>query len=398
MTKRWVSLLTRWWLPGGLLLALGLGLAAPTRAKAEIGVATITLTVPGAPDGAWVIVQWQDRAGTWREVEGWQRPLELTDDASAGFAQLAVFPKDYGRGPFRWVVYSQQGGPVWATSSSFFLPDGDGTDYTISLAPRAAAPAGGAGGETGAVGSPTGGAAPGAFGLGTIAVNVPGAPEGAWVGVQWQDRQGAWQNVEAWQGPLEAAEETGVASKVWGVYPKDFGRGPFRWVVYTQQGGEVLGTSQSFNLPQGNNANHVMTVLPTIAVAPADTLTAEMGSEPATYQAEMSTRGLNCPAGPCDFSVLSVSVPDAPAGSKVVVQWQDGLGGWHDVRAWRGSLHAADSGGPPTIQWSASSDLAGQGPFRWVIYNPLGDRIVGVSPSFTIPEAGGVELSLNLSR
>jgi hypothetical protein len=314
-----------------------------------------------------------------------------------GFAQLAVFPKDYGRGPFRWIVLAQQGGAPWATSSGFYLPDGDGTDYTIRLAPRSAVVAGGAGGETGSAGSPTGGAAPGAFGLGTITVNVPGAPEGAWVGVQWQDRQGAWHDVAEWQGPLEMAEGADMPSKVWGVYAKDFGRGPFRWVVYAEQAGQILGTSQRFFLPQGNNANHVMTVLPKITIAPADELTAEMGAEPAAYQAQTETRGLICTSGACDFNVISVSVPGALPGSKVGVQWQDGDGAWHDVRAWQGSLHASDSG-TPAKQWHVSADLQGQGPFRWVIYNPLGDQIVGVSPSFMIPDQGGVELNLSLTR
>jgi hypothetical protein len=52
---------------------------------------------------------------------------------------------------------------------------------------------------------------------------------------------------------------------------------------------------------------------------------------------------------------------------QTLVQWQDGLGGWHDVDGWRGTLDKiyAD-GGHKT--WFVSEAHFDTGPFRWVIY------------------------------
>ena len=69
-----------------------------------------------------------------------------------------------------------------------------------------------------------------------------------WTVVQWQDAAGNWYTVEGWQGTLDEIIKTeGV--KAWWVSRSDWGKGPFRWVVYRTPGGAWLGTSQSFNLP-----------------------------------------------------------------------------------------------------------------------------------------------------
>ena len=77
--------------------------------------ATIVLNVSGAPAGAWAVVQWQDSAGGWRDVEGWSGTLS---DSSRWW----VHPKDFGSGPFRWVVAQGRGGVVWGVSQPFSLP------------------------------------------------------------------------------------------------------------------------------------------------------------------------------------------------------------------------------------------------------------------------------------
>ena len=41
--------------------------------------AHIVLPVPSAPVGAWTIVQWQDSAGGWHDIEGWQGTLDESD-------------------------------------------------------------------------------------------------------------------------------------------------------------------------------------------------------------------------------------------------------------------------------------------------------------------------------
>jgi hypothetical protein len=66
-----------------------------------------------APVGAWVVVQWQDSAGSWHDVEGWR-------GSAANSSRWWVHPKDFGSGPFRWVIY--QGNQVSAMSEPFYLP------------------------------------------------------------------------------------------------------------------------------------------------------------------------------------------------------------------------------------------------------------------------------------
>lgn len=74
-----------------------------------------------------------------------------------------------------------------------------------------------------------------------LELHAPGAPAGAWIVVQWQDSAGGWHDVEGWRG-------TAANSSRWWVHPKDFGSGPFRWVVF-EPGGAIEAVSSSFNLP-----------------------------------------------------------------------------------------------------------------------------------------------------
>lgn len=76
-----------------------------------------------------------------------------------------------------------------------------------------------------------------------IRLQLPAGQSGAWTVVQWQDSAGNWHDVEGWQGALEGSQKT------WWVDAKDFRKGPFRWVVYAEQNGQILGHSNSFYLP-----------------------------------------------------------------------------------------------------------------------------------------------------
>jgi hypothetical protein len=49
--------------------------------------------------GAWSVVQWQDINGNWHDVEGWRGTLD-----SNGYIRWWVAAKDFGTGPFRWVI------------------------------------------------------------------------------------------------------------------------------------------------------------------------------------------------------------------------------------------------------------------------------------------------------
>jgi len=87
--------------------------------------------------------------------------------------------------------------------------------------------------------------------LGAIATTLTDAPAGAWVGVQWGDPTGTqWTNIENWLAPL--SESTNGQVSHW-VEAKDYGTGPYRWVVYTgdpRQGGQIWGVSDPFNFPK----------------------------------------------------------------------------------------------------------------------------------------------------
>jgi hypothetical protein len=78
-----------------------------------------------------------------------------------------------------------------------------------------------------------------------IELGVQPAQARLWTGVQWQNNAGDWYDVEGWQGTLNMG-----GKKVWWVSVKDFGAGPFRWVVYESRNGEVVVSSESFYLPQ----------------------------------------------------------------------------------------------------------------------------------------------------
>lgn len=89
-----------------------------------------------------------------------------------------------------------------------------------------------------------------------IALSVIPAQSGLWSVVEWQDANGDWQQVESWQGTLDAGQ------KIWWVAQKDFGTGPFRWAVYQSAGGELLGASDPFMLPaEANGPANVIVVL-----------------------------------------------------------------------------------------------------------------------------------------
>ena len=101
--------------------------------------ASITLTVVNAPAGAWTAVQWSVPGGTtWYNVETWVGPL---DQAQYGWMPHWVDRKDYGTGPFRWVVYDKdpsQGGGIWAVSDPFYFPTRDGQMVWTQITPPTA--------------------------------------------------------------------------------------------------------------------------------------------------------------------------------------------------------------------------------------------------------------------
>ena len=87
----------------------------------------IDLYVQPARTGLWAVVQWQDTAGDWHDVEGWRGALD------AGYQEWGVFPAQFGKGPFRWAIYQSAGGKLLAASAPFDLPAGDKESITVSV-------------------------------------------------------------------------------------------------------------------------------------------------------------------------------------------------------------------------------------------------------------------------
>jgi hypothetical protein len=71
-----------------------------------------------------------------------------------------------------------------------------------------------------------------------------------------------------------------------------------------------------------------------------------------------------------------------------VVQWQDAMGGWHDVEGWRGALDEAAFGiGKKT--WVVEDKDLGTGPFIWLVYAHPGGELVAASAMFYLPAKAG---------
>jgi hypothetical protein len=97
--------------------------SAPTTGTAppKLAGGWIELRAQGAPAGAWSVVQWQDSAGAWQNVESWSGGFDTVENG-AGKKTWSVDQWIFGAGPFRWVVYDKRGGTTLATSALFTLP------------------------------------------------------------------------------------------------------------------------------------------------------------------------------------------------------------------------------------------------------------------------------------
>jgi hypothetical protein len=71
-----------------------------------------------------------------------------------------------------------------------------------------------------------------------------------------------------------------------------------------------------------------------------------------------------------------------------VVQWQDGMGDWHDVEGWRGNLDEEEPGIGKKVWLVEDKDL-GDGPFRWLLYARPGGPLAAISDPFYLPAAPG---------
>lgn len=122
----------------GVIVLVGLTLIGGQLLTAQAGVLPPRPTLTPAPHGSpgarielrlptdnlnlWTVVQWQDRAGNWHEVEGWRGVLDSLNNHT-GDKTWWVLSYSYGAGPMRWLVYDRAGGQLLATSQSFSLPE-----------------------------------------------------------------------------------------------------------------------------------------------------------------------------------------------------------------------------------------------------------------------------------
>jgi hypothetical protein len=83
----------------------------------------IELRLPTDNINLWTVVQWQDHAGKWRDVESWRGVLDSINN-HVGDKIWWVLPGEFGIGPVRWLVYDRIDGKLLATSRTFYLPDG----------------------------------------------------------------------------------------------------------------------------------------------------------------------------------------------------------------------------------------------------------------------------------
>ena len=69
-----------------------------------------------------------------------------------------------------------------------------------------------------------------------------------------------------------------------------------------------------------------------------------------------------------------------------VVQWQDGVGNWHDVESWRGVLDSLNEHKGDKIWWVLPYSY-GDGPCRWLVYDRAGGQLLATSHAFYLPGA-----------
>jgi hypothetical protein len=79
-----------------------------------------------------------------------------------------------------------------------------------------------------------------------------------------------------------------------------------------------------------------------------------------------------------------------------VVQWQGTDEAWHEVEGWHGQFNQYG-----VVRWWVDAKDANKGPFRWVIYETKGSKIMWTSTPFRLPSDGILEFVaevLELSR
>jgi len=91
---------------------------------------------------------------------------------------------------------------------------------------------------------------------GTLLLNTQPAQDGLWSVVQWQGAMGNWNDVEGWKGVVQQGKT------IWWVEQSDWGKASYRWVIFQEEGGAVLASSEPFSLPGSGKTLIVQVDLP----------------------------------------------------------------------------------------------------------------------------------------
>lgn len=94
----------------------------------KINGARIALYIEEVPSNVWTLMQWQDYAGEWHTIQGWQGTPDFDGQ------KIWWLPEELkGKGPFRWIVTDGEGGRWRGISEPFYLPDVTGTTKEIRV-------------------------------------------------------------------------------------------------------------------------------------------------------------------------------------------------------------------------------------------------------------------------
>jgi hypothetical protein len=81
---------------------------------------------------------------------------------------------------------------------------------------------------------------------------------------------------------------------------------------------------------------------------------------------------------------------------EMVVQWQDGLGAWHNVDSWRGAFDSVtDSVGRKV--WWVDQYTFGPTPYRWVVYESGSNKMLAESKPFNLPRENRQTVTVEVS-
>jgi len=108
-------------IPGSISASTPLAKQDKTGASIQLNLANASRFI-----GAMAVVQWQDSQQQWLDVPGWRSML------GARVSRWWVSPRDFGAGPFRWIILRDK--TIIAQSQPFTLPKKAGITLTIRAA------------------------------------------------------------------------------------------------------------------------------------------------------------------------------------------------------------------------------------------------------------------------